>query len=113
GRRAAGRVPLVMLAALVASVEQEAAESLKLPQVGRAFEIAPAAEIAVRKLLAAPVSATTVVPMTPEAFLSWKRRSVESEKTESFPDAGDAGAATLVSVSATVTSKALVTCAAV
>src|SRR4051812_20912032 len=50
----------------------------------------------VRKLLAAPVSATTVVPMVPNAFLSWKRRSVESEKVATLPAAGDAGAAMLV-----------------
>src|SRR6266852_2998362 len=45
---------------------------------GWALLTTPAAEMAVRKLLDAPVSATTVVPITPLAFLSCRRRSVES-----------------------------------
>src|SRR5574341_234897 len=72
------------------------AEPLRFENAGWAFETTPAAEIAVRKLLAAPASATTVVPMTPDAFLSWKRRSVESVYTFTLPAAGLAGATMFV-----------------
>ena len=46
-----------------AAVEHPEAASERLAQAGRAFEMAPAVEIAVRKLLAAPASGTTSVEL--------------------------------------------------
>ena len=52
---------------------------LMFVNAGCALLTAPAAEIAVRKLFDAPASATTVVPITPEAFLSWMPSTKSSD----------------------------------
>lgn len=53
------RVPDPMLVAFVASALQLAVESDRVAHAGRLFDITPAELIAVRKLLAAPVSGIT------------------------------------------------------
>ena len=68
----------VVTSPVKAGIWLAATEPERLVKEGCALLMTPAAEMAVRKLLEAPVSATTVVPMVPLAFLSWKRRSVES-----------------------------------
>jgi hypothetical protein len=69
---------------------------LRLEKDGCALLITPAVEIAVRKLLEAPVSATTVVPVTPDELTSCSLLSVALVYTLIVPADGVTGATTFV-----------------
>src|SRR5260370_3954446 len=73
GSCAAGNVPEVILEAEVVSVVPDAARPVMSAAAGRALLITPAAEIAVRKLLVAPVSGTTVVLLALGATLTTRK----------------------------------------